>query len=170
MLLAWLKCTHKGFTCDTVNLRLTELINCFFSAQRLLSLTTSPTGLPSLSFNVEWRLTFGVCWPDTIPLRHAAAVGASGVGAVVGRRHGRSPLAEEHPWCHGLWPWWWLDGSSVELVVCQAAILGVQIVLWRATVLRDFWGLLNYYCLLFGTFLLFLCFLLLLLLTHISVE
>lgn len=55
-------------------------------------------------------------------------------------------------------------------MVCQAAVLGVQIVLRRATVLRDFWRLLDYYRLLFGAFLLLLGFLLLLLSTHISVE
>ena len=71
------------------------------------------------------------------------------------------------PRSHGLRPPRRLDRASVELVVCQAAVLGVQIVLRRATVLRDFWGLLNYYCLLFGAFLLLLGFLLLLLLTHI---
>lgn len=113
------------------------------------------------------RFTFGVCWPHTVPLRHAVAVGASGVGAVVGRRHGRSPLAEKNPRRHGLWPSRRFHCPSVELVVCQAAILRVQIVLRRATVLRDFRGLLNYYRLLFGAFLLLLGFLLLLLLTHV---
>lgn len=116
------------------------------------------------------QLTFGVCRPQTIPLGHAAAVGARGVGAVVvaaGRRHGRSPVAEKNPRRHGLWPSWRLHCPSVELVVCQAAILGVQIVLRRATVLRDFQWLLNYYCLLFGAFLLLLGFLLLLLLAHV---
>lgn len=111
-------------------------------------------------------LTFGICWPHAVPFRHAAAVGAHGVGAVVGRGHGRPPLAEEDPWRHRLGHSRRLDCSSVELVVCQAAVLGVQIVLWWATVLRDFTGLLYHYCLLFGAFLLLLGFLLLLLLTH----
>lgn len=112
------------------------------------------------------QLTFGVCWPRTVPLRRTAAIGTHGVGAVVGRRHRRPPVAEEDPRRHGLRPSRRLDRSSVELVVCQAAILGVSVVLRRATVLRDFWGLFNYYCLLFGAFLLLLGFLLLLLLTQ----
>lgn len=117
-----------------------------------------------------YRLTFGVCRPQTIPLGHAAVVGARGVVAVVvaaGRRRGRSPLAEKNSWRHGLRTSWRLHCSTIELVICQAAILGVQIVLRRATVLRDFQWLLIYYCLLFGAFLLLLGFLLLLLWTHI---
>lgn len=88
-------------------------------------------------------LTFGVCWAHAVTLRHAAAVGACGIGAV-GGGHGWPSLAEEDPRCHGLRPSWWLDRSSIELVVCQAAVLGVQIVLRRATVLREFRGLLHY--------------------------
>lgn len=111
-------------------------------------------------------LTFGICWPPTIPLRHAAAVGAHGVGAVIGGGHGWSPLAKKNSWRHGLRPCWRLHCPSAELVVCQAAILGIQIVFRWAAVLRDFQGLLHYYCLLFGAFLLLLGFLLLLLLVH----
>lgn len=130
----------------------------------LLNLMAS--SLPLLSSG----LTFGVCWPHTIPLCHAAAVGARGVGAVVGRGHGRSPLAEKNPRRHGLRSSRRLHRPSVELVVCQAAVLGVQIVLRWATVLRNFRGLLDYYCLLFGAFLLLLLgFLLLLLSTHVLV-
>lgn len=114
------------------------------------------------------QFTFSISCSQTLPLGYAATVGTSAVGAVVAarRRHGRSPLVEKDSWRHGLWPSQRLHCRSGELVVSQAAILGVQIVLRRATVLRDIQWLLYYYCLLFVAFLLFLGFLLLLLWTH----
>lgn len=118
------------------------------------------------------RLTFGICWCKMITLGYTAAVGYHRIGAVVipaRRRHGWLPLAKKRPWCHGLWPSWCLHSPSVEHVICEAVILGVQIVLWWATVLRDTQWLLNYQCLLFGVFfLLLLSFLLFFLLTHLS--
>lgn len=129
-------------------------------------------GYPNFSNTASSWLTFGICWCKMITLGYAAAVGNHGIGAVVvpaGWRHGWPPLAKKRPWCHELWRSWCLHSPSVEHLICEAVILGVQIVLWWATVMRDTQWLLNYQCLLFGVFfLLLLSFLLFFLLTHLS--
>lgn len=86
-----------------------------------------------------------------VALGDAVAVDTCEFGAVVvaaGRMDG--PLVEEDPGGHGLRPLGRSNGLAVERVIAPAVVLGLQIVLWRAAVLRVALRMLD--CLSFGTF------------------